>query len=108
MSKLPKFVIAVDVDGTLRCNCTPTCIDPNYEIVQLVQILGRFKNVRLMVWSGGGKEYAANIIARYGLLRCFPASKLDQTTWVYGKPHITIDDQHSMTIGDINLIVRTK
>lgn len=106
--KLPKYVLAVDCDGTLRCDCTPTCNDPKLEVVQLVSILGRMKNVRVMVWSGGGKDYAASIIARYGLERCFPASKIDQSTWVHGKPHITIDDTHSVTIGDINLILGEK
>lgn len=105
-TKLTKYLIAFDVDGTLRCSCTNTCPDPNEDIVQLVNILGKFKNTRIMIWSGGGKDYAAHIIAKFGLQRCFPDSKLDPETWVYGKPHIAIDDIHAFNMGEINLIVR--
>lgn len=101
-------VVAVDVDGTLRCNCKPHCIDPNPKMVTLTNIIGEFKNVRLMVWSGGGKDYADNAIRRYGIQRAFGASKLDPTTWVYGKPNIAIDDQQSFSMADFNLIARNK
>lgn len=108
------ILIAVDVDGTLRCNCKPECIDPGIirgttmTVADFVNALSTFKNVRLMVWSGGGKDYAQNAINRYGILRAFPASKIDPTTWVYGKPNIAIDDIQSFNMADFNLIVREK
>ena len=108
MKRKDRIVIAFDVDGCLRCNCTPTCPDPNPRIVELLKILSTFKNVRLMVWSGGGKAYAENIINRFELPKCFGASKLDPETWVYGRPKIAIDDQQAFSMADINLIVREK
>lgn len=102
------ILIAVDVDGTLRCNCTATCMDANQDIVNLTNILARMKNVRVMIWSGGGKDYAESFMNRFGIQRCFAASKLDPDTWVCGKPQIAIDDQQSFAMADLNLIVRMK
>ena len=97
--------IAFDVDGTLRCNCTENCLDPNDRVVQLFGILSHFKNTELFVWSGGGKDYARRFALRYGLdvkeANCI--SKI-------GAPHmdIAIDDIQDTAIADINLIVREK
>ena len=43
--KMRKVSIAFDVDGTLRCNCTDTCEDPNPDIVEMFKILKKFKFV---------------------------------------------------------------
>lgn len=102
------ILAAVDVDGTLRCNCTATCDDPNPDIVALTNTLARFKNVRVMIWSGSGKAYAEHYMHKFGIERCFAASKIDQDTWVCGKPNIAIDDQQSFSLGDLNLIVKEK
>jgi hypothetical protein len=100
-----KILIAFDVDKTLRCDCQPTCAEPHQDIVTLARILGTMKNVRLMVWSGGGKDYATNAIARYDIPGAFPASKIDQNTWVCGKPDIAFDDVETFNMATINLIV---
>lgn len=102
-----KVLIALDVDGTLRCNCTPVCKDPNEDIIRLAKILAGFKNVRLMVWSGGGKDYAQKFIDLYSL-PAFAASKIDPTTWVSGKPQIAIDDEETFNLADVNLIIKEK
>lgn len=102
------ILVAIDVDGTLRCNCKPDCIDPNKDIVHLANTLARFKNVRVMIWSGNGKDYADNTIRRYGLQRCFGASKIDESTWVCGRPQIAIDDIETFSLGVYNLIIREK
>lgn len=102
------ILIAIDVDGTLRCNCKPTCNDPNPDIVTLANTLARFKNVRVMIWSGGGKAYAEHYMNLFGIERCFPASKIDKDTWVCGVPQIAIDDQQSFSLAEFNLIVREK
>lgn len=59
--------IAVDVDGTLRCNCTETCQDPNERIVELFKTFSGFKNTDMYVWSGGGANYALRWAERFGL-----------------------------------------
>lgn len=108
---MKKVVIAFDIDGTLRCNCTATCQDPNMRIVQLARILSTFKNVKLIAWSGGGKEYTEQIIRRLKLDDVFsPArchSKLNYFM-KHGKPDIAIDDIQGTALANINLIVREK
>ena len=97
--------IAFDVDGTLRCNHTETCQDPNEDIIELFRILDKFKNTELYVWSGGGAEYARQFARKFKLKvgdrRCI--SKI-------GAPQmdIAIDDIQDTAIGIINLIVREK
>ncbi len=106
---MKQVVVAVDVDGTLRCNCTDECQDPNERIVDLTKTLSTFKNVKVMVWSGAGKNYVQMFMDRYGLPpKVKAASKLDPSTWVYGRPQIAIDDIQGTAIGDLNLIVREK
>ncbi len=101
--KMRKIKIAFDVDGTLRCNCTDTCTDPNERIVELFKILQTFKNTDLYVWSGGGGPYAYQFAKRFGLkisvMKCI--SKI-------GAPEmdIAIDDIQDTAIGNINLIVK--
>lgn len=97
--------VAFDVDGTLRCNCTDTCEDPNMRIVRMFNIMASFKNVEMFVWSGGGKEYAmrfANLfelrVAHKNCISKIGAPAMD----------IAVDDQHEFNQADINLIVREK
>lgn len=103
--KMQKIKIAFDVDGTLRCNCTDTCEDPNQDIVDLFRILNKFKNIELYVWSGGGKMYA------YSWARHFKLKvKENNCISKIGAPQmdIAIDDIQDTAIGKINLIVREK
>lgn len=97
--------IAFDVDGTLRCNCTETCQDPNERIVLLFKILSRMKNSEMYVWSGGGADYASRFAGKFGLnvkeSHCIGkvnAPKMD----------IAIDDIQDFELGKLNLIVREK
>lgn len=106
--KMKKIIIAFDIDGTLRCNCTDTCRDPNYNIVALAAILDTMKNTHLFAWSGGGAKYAQDFINSNDQLRhifknrCY--SKLDRGL----RPDIAIDDIQDTALGRINLIVREK
>ena len=101
--KMRWVVIAFDVDGTL-IDAGPTYYEP---IIQLLKTLAKFKNVKIVVWSGGGKEYAE----RWGRLL-----ELDDYVWKYAsktehpeiQPDIAIDDIQDTAIGAINLIVRNK
>ena len=103
--KMQKINIAFDVDGTLRCNCTNTCEDPNERIVDLFKILDSFKNTQMFVWSGGGADCAWRFAQKFGLPvsenHCF--SKFSAPSM-----HIAIDDIQDTAIGKINLIVREK
>lgn len=112
--------IAFDVDGTLRCNggkkhhaagiqdkCDEHCQEPNDRIVMLFNILSKFKNVKLWVWSGGGKKYAEQFARVYDLpvkpAQCI--SKLDNQRY---SMDIAIDDIQDTALARINLIVREK
>jgi hypothetical protein len=104
--KMRKVKIAFDVDGTLRCNCTDICEDPNTRIVELFNILSNFKNVSLYIWSGGGADYARRFYNK------FPLNRINESHIIskIGAPamDIAIDDIQDTAIGKINLIVREK
>ena len=104
-SKMRTIRIAFDVDGTLRCNCTDSCEDPNQRIYDLFLILDHFKNTELYVWSGGGADYAWQFTQKFGL-----PIKQNRCISKIGAPHmdIAIDDIQDTAIADINLIVREK
>lgn len=103
--KMKKITIAFDVDGTLRCNCTDTCQDPNQRIVDLFNILNSFKNTELYVWSGGGAVYADRFAKLYKLKGSYRVTgKIGATI----TPDIAIDDIQDTALGKINLIVREK
>lgn len=103
--KMRKIRIAFDVDGTLRCNCTDTCRDPNMKIVRLFNILADFKNTEMFVWSGGGGDYARRFADLYEL-------KVAHSKCIskFGAPQmdIAVDDIQDTAIGSINLIVKEK
>jgi hypothetical protein len=117
--KMAKVVIAFDVDGTLirnsegeRQHGVPNNNDvPIVHQINTLQVLSTYKNVRIVVWSGGGKKYAEMWGARLGL---------DKYVWKYASKleHeqikaqcdflIAIDDIQATALGDVNLIVKEK
>lgn len=114
---MKNVTIAFDIDGTILNNegippKTPTHLKPqttvNLEVVLLLQLLSKYmKNTKIIVWSGGGKEYAETIVRRYGLDKyvhsCHgkdDADKLDVD--------ICFDDIHACELAKHNLIVKMK
>lgn len=119
--KMKKVIVAFDVDGTLIRNDLKTDYRehgkinnddmPIFQQINTLQVLSTYKNIRIVVWSGGGKQYAETWGRRLGL---------DKYVWRYAskleheelKTHcdtlIAIDDIQDTSIGDINLIVREK
>jgi phosphoglycolate phosphatase-like HAD superfamily hydrolase len=113
------ITIAFDVDGTLRDNIVNQDLQPvaNEDIRSLLIILSKFKNVKIMVWSGGGELYARQVVESLGLnkyvdeftdkkYRVGPDGSHHFETRV--KPDIAIDDIQECTLGVLNLIVRQK
>lgn len=103
---MEKVAICFDVDGTL--------IDEDIEhhsTLALLRLFGlqKWKNVDVIVWSGGGRQYAETIGRRLGLDNVKYHSKLEHELLrrVYSKL-IAIDDIQDTRIGDVNLIVRNK
>lgn len=103
--KMQKLVIAFDVDGTLILRVGDTDV-PQVPIINTLQVLSKLtKNVRIIVWSGGGKEYAEMWGRRLGL---------DDYVWKYmakdrNEPvDICFDDMQACMLADKNIIVRLK
>lgn len=118
--KMQKIIVAFDVDGTLIQNVAVNERTPGIPVnedvpivhqINTLQVLSTYKNIRIVVWSGGGKEYAAMWGNRLGLDKYVwrYASKLEHE---YYKSQcdflIAIDDIQSTAIGDANLIVKEK
>lgn len=111
---MKKVTIAFDVDGTL----IDTEGNVNWRQTELLRLLSRFKNVEIVVWSGGGKDYAEMIVRMLKLekyvKRCASKNHLGKDS--EGKhifkpdfvPDIAIDDIQACELGTINLIVREK
>lgn len=117
---MKKITIAFDCDGTLVTTDSAETrkIVANERIRTLLVTLARFKNVRVVIWSGGGEMWARQVGAALGL---------DKYVWKYMdkiylgrgddgkikfgtdfKPDIAIDDIQACELGAINLIVREK
>jgi phosphoserine phosphatase len=103
VGKMRWVVVAFDMDGTL------IDADGTYQphIIGMLTTLAKFKNVKIVVWSGGGLPYAKYWGHKLGL---------DQYVWKYAsktehaaiQPDIAIDDIQDTAIGTVNLIVRNK
>ena len=117
---MKKVTIAFDCDGTLIQNgaLDEHMIVANERIRSMLITFSSFKNVKIIVWSGGGELWARQVGAALGI---------DKYVWKYttknhlgkvenGKhqfdpdvtPGIAIDDIQDCELGLINLIVREK
>lgn len=110
---MKKILIAFDIDGTLRNNSkeydhgSVEKVKPNERIRSLLVTLASFKNVDIIVWSGGGQLYAKQVVRELGLApyvkMCFDKAHATQI-----QPDIAIDDIQECDLAKINLIVREK
>ena|SRR6218665_1558576 len=110
---MEKIAVCFDVDGTL---VDTSRIDEkeNYSTIALLGILRlqKWKNVDIIVWSGGGKTYAEQ------MFRMFVSNDTDNISFHSKLEHkelrkkydkiIAIDDVQDTRLGDVNLIVRNK
>jgi hypothetical protein len=117
--KMQRVIVAFDVDGTLIKNIDATRVPgipvngdvPIVHQINTLEVLSTYKNIRIVVWSGGGKQYAERWGNRLGL---------DKYVWRYASKleHeqlksqcdflIAIDDIQATRLGDVNLIVKEK
>lgn len=120
---MKKIIIAFDIDGTLIRNDSNKDMDgglpiANERIRTLLITLASFKNVRIIVWSGGGELYARQICSSLGINKYvddYRGKNLAGHT-KNGKhifkpdivPDIAIDDIQDCDLGNINLIVKEK
>lgn len=108
---MKNLIIAFDIDGTLISNENGLGQEHlNIEVFQLLILFSKMKNTDVIVWSGGGKDYAIQIVTKYGLGQyvngCYGKHEYDDS--IDGHVDIAIDDQHEFSLADKNLIVRMK
>lgn len=94
---MPEFIIAIDVDGVLKSYGTEQL---NEMIRSLVVALSHFRNVKVVVWSARGREYAHSVVKEYGI------ESYIREVYTKGdiEPDIAIDDQLDFGLGRFNLI----
>lgn len=105
---MEKVAICFDVDGTLIDG------EGTYTLMStMISVFAaqKWKNVDVIVWSGGGKDYARTITERVVPIteNIKYHSKLEhlELRKKYAKI-IAIDDIQDTRLGDVNLIVRNK
>ncbi|MUM33606.1 hypothetical protein [Mycolicibacterium sp. CBMA 361] len=61
------ITVAFDIDGTLRDNTIgPACV-ANERIRTLLITLAGMKNTHILLWSGGGEDYARRVARALGI-----------------------------------------
>lgn len=116
---MKKTVVAFDVDGTLIQAGNTGRPVANERIRSLLITLASFKNVKIVVWSGGGELYAKQVsdaIGITGYVNTFMSKNYLGKGEISGKhqfapdiePDIAIDDIQDCELGVLNLIVREK
>lgn len=116
---MKKVTIAFDVDGTLISNKGGPVPKANERIRTLLVSLASFKNVKIIVWSGGGELYARQVAAAIGIssyVDAYASKNYLGQGEQSGKhqfapdiePDIAIDDIQDCDLGVLNLIVREK
>lgn len=108
---MKEIIIAFDIDGTLISNTNGVGLEHlNIDVFHLLTLFSKMKNTKIVVWSGGGKDYAEQIATKYGLTKYIDvyAGKHEYDDSIDGHVDLAIDDQHEFTMADKNLIVRMK
>ena len=110
---MEKVAFAFDVDGTL-IDSSRVGNEENHSTIALLGIirLQKWKNISVIVWSGGGKDYAERVF------RDFISNDTEGISFHSKLEHkelrqkyakiIAIDDVQDTRLGDVNLIVRNK
>ena len=106
---MEKVLVAFDVDGTLIGKGDIPLFTMNILEAFWVQ---KWKNVDVIVWSGGGADYARTMIERHadwarGRNCWYSKLQYEELRKKYHKV-IAFDDIQDTRLGDINLIVRNK
>ena len=117
---MKKITIAFDCDGTLITteSADNQKIVPNERIRTLLVALASFKNVKIIVWSGGGEMWARQVVRELGLTKYVDKIMAKNIIGIDDEGHpiitaditpdIAIDDMHRCELGILNLIVNEK
>jgi FMN phosphatase YigB (HAD superfamily) len=115
---MKKITLAFDCDGTLVTTDSAETkhIVANERIRSMLITFASFKNVRIVVWSGGGELWARQVGAALGIDKYVDVyatkNHIDDNGRHVFSPDIVadiaIDDMHDTLLGTFNLIVREK
>ncbi len=97
------LIVAFDVDDTLIVPAAATGLDrdvPNYDTIAVYRWFESQGHV-MVVWSGGGADYARHWADVLGLKPAYCFDKHD----AYVQPDIAFDDA-DLTLGKVNVKVR--
>lgn len=96
---MAKRIAAFDVDGTLL-NLDRT---PNYGVIQLAQWFIENGDL-VVVWSGGGKEYAEQVGRKLGFGDSVSYHPKTKETAEFIQPDIAFDDE-PVELAKVNVLV---
>lgn len=108
---MKEIIIAFDIDGTLISNTNGVGKEHlNIDVFNLLVLFSKIKNTKIVIWSGGGKDYAEQVAMKYGFAQFAHvfSGKHEYDESIDGHVDIAIDDQHEFSLADKNLIVRIK
>lgn len=121
---MKQVLIAFDVDGTLRKNTIADRWEANERQRRRLIDHAHDKNTKIMVWSGGGEDYArecarmldveafVDIYADKKVVSCTSLGHKPCKKWHFDydgpQPDIAYDDIQDFDLGKINIIVREK
>lgn len=106
---MKQIIISFDIDGTLISNEYGLGKEHlNTDVFHLMVLLKKtIRNSKIIVWSSGGRDYAEQVVSKYGLEEwvdmCYGKSEYDET--IYGKVDICFDDISECRLADKNLII---
>lgn len=103
---MQKVALCFDVDGTLIDHLG----NERERYTQFVTLMHKaFKNAKIVIWSGGGRDYAETRARELGidhLAWAFMSKMQHQELRSAGYVILAFDDIQDARLGDINLIVR--
>lgn len=91
------MIIAFDVDGTL----IDVNDNPRAHIIDMLKMFGQWDGIRIVVWSGGGKDYASMWVRRLGLENYVDKTMSKNMEY---QPDLVFDDEY-VKLGKTNIKV---
>lgn len=92
--------IAVDIDGTLYKESG----EPNEILVKLIKACSKSEDFDVIIWSGGGKDYAETKARLAGINDTYNVTYLSKINNP-GDVDIAIDDVSTAFLAKLNLII---
>ncbi|KKN82065.1 hypothetical protein LCGC14_0313320 [marine sediment metagenome] len=97
------LIVAFDVDDTLIIPASATGFDidvPNYEVIAVYRWF-QAQGHTMVIWSGGGEDYAKTWAAKLGLTADYYLDKHDTSL----RPDLAFDDA-DLTLAKVNVKVK--